>query len=48
MSYNPTGQGVIESFNHTLKYMLNKQKCVINIPKDRLHSAMLTLKLFKC
>lgn len=41
--HNSIGQAVIKRSNHTLKDMLNKQKGVIKTPRDRLHSALLTL-----
>jgi hypothetical protein len=40
--HNPTGQAVIERTKYILKEMLNKQKGVTNIPRDTLHSALLT------
>ncbi|KAL6038953.1 hypothetical protein STEG23_010042 [Scotinomys teguina] len=41
--HNPTGQAVIERSNRTLKDMLNKQQQVTMTPRNRLHSALLTL-----
>ena len=41
--HNPTGQAVIEKSNDILKEMLNKQKGITKTPRDRLHSALLTL-----
>ncbi|KAL6070467.1 hypothetical protein STEG23_006054, partial [Scotinomys teguina] len=41
--HNPTGQAVIERSNQTLKDMLNKQQQVTMTPRNRLHSALLTL-----
>ena len=40
---SPTCQAVIERTNWTVKGMLNKQKGMENIPRHRLHSALLTL-----
>jgi transposase InsO family protein len=37
--YNPTGQVVVERYNHTLKKMLIKQKGDIRPPRDRLCKA---------
>ena len=43
LSHNPTGQAIVERSNRTLKEMLNRQKGSTRTPKDRLHSALLTL-----
>ena len=40
--HKPTGQAVTERSNWTLKDMLNKQKGMINTPRNRLHNALLT------
>ena len=41
--HNPTGQAIVERSNSTLKEILNRQKGSTRTPKDRLHSAFLTL-----
>ena len=41
--HNPTGCTVIEKINQTLQDMLNKQKGVINSPRNKLHNALLIL-----
>lgn len=47
--HNPTGQAIVEIPNHTLKEMHFKQKGDIrDHSRDRLHNALLTLKIFKC
>ena len=42
INHSPTGQAVVERSNCTLKEILNKQEGVTEIPKDRLHSVLLT------
>lgn len=41
--HNPTGQAIVERSNRSLKEMLNRQKGATKTPRDRLHSALLTL-----
>ena len=43
ISNNPIGQAHIESLNWTIKDMLNQQKGMENIPRNRLRNALLTL-----
>lgn len=43
ISHNPAGQVIVERSNQTLKEMLNRQQGSTRTPKDRLHSALLTL-----
>ena len=43
MSNNPTDKADIERSNQTIKDMLNKQKGMENIPRNRLHYASLFL-----
>ena len=44
--HNPVRQAVVERSNCTLKEILNKQEGVTEIPKDRLHSVLLTFNFF--
>lgn len=44
ISHNPAGQVIVERSNQTLKEMLNRQQGSTRTPKDRLHSALFTLK----
>ena len=46
INHSPTGQAVVERSNCTLKEILNKQEGVTEIPKDRLHSVLLTFNFF--
>ena len=41
--HNPTGQAAVKRSNPTKKDMLNKQKGMQSIPRNRLHNALLTL-----
>ena len=40
---HPTGQAFIERSNQSIRAMLYKQKGMENTPRNRLHSALLTL-----
>ena len=43
ISYNPTGQAIMNKSNRTLKEMLKEQKENMKAPKDSLDNAFLTL-----
>lgn len=45
ISYNPTGQAVVERLNHTLIEILIKQKGDVRSLRDRLNNAVLTLNI---
>ena len=46
ISYNPTGQAILERSNWTLKEILNRQKETTKNPRDRLRSTLLTLNFW--